>query len=588
MCGISAIYRYTSIKAEDKQKLALMNQEMWYRGPDDNGVWSDNYCGLAHTRLSIIGLSNGQQPIFNENRSMVLICNGEIYNYIEIKEDLIKKGHEFCTDTDSEVIIHLYEEYATDCLKYLRGMFSFCLWDSNKNQLFAARDRVGEKHLYYSEIPGGVVFSSELKTILKHYINEPQISRKIINEQIRFSFPMDKKNTFIQQIKRIEQGEFIVVNCNGLKSEKYWSKPLSVSTQESEETVIQNIKDLLFESVRISLRSDVPIAVLLSGGIDSSAIAAIAKELGHEVHAITVGYKGRYDCDERSISKRFAKEKGLIWHEIELEEKDYPSYFEEYSKYVDEPVCDVAAIAQWGIYKKAKELGFKVLLSGNGGDELFFGYPYYNRIGEYLQTAQLHRGMYPLLKLSDKFRLLKFLIANRNYLLKADYYRPFSNKMFVPHFYDDYNLFINGGQLNNFDYPSIESKNLDYLNGLDFLYNIKFSTWLPANCLYLADRLGMGNSIEVRSPLIDYKLVEYVSQLPLSYRYKADSPKYLLKKVLTKLVPDYILFGQKRGFTPPKSFVDEIVKQHNYKYLKSNYKYFNSVFTDKIISQFFS
>ena len=359
-------------------------------GPDDSGIWNDEKCGLAQRRLSIIGLEKGKQPLFNENKSLVLICNGEIYNYPELKNDLTSKGHIFESDSDSEAILHLYEEYGFKSLDYLRGMFVFCLWDSNKNRLFVARDRIGEKPLYYSQIPNGVVFSSELKAILKNYIKNPQLNIDELALTIRYSTPISKKDTFIDQIKRVEPGQYIIVSMDGIQKFYYWKRNLITTFIGSFDEAKQETLRLIRESVDINLRSDVPIAVLLSGGIDSSTIAAIAKETGREIHTITAGYKGNHYCDEREAAKRFAHEKGLIYHEIELNESDYLDCFEEFTQYIDEPICDAASIAQWALYKKTRELGFKVLVGGMGGDELFYGYPYWNKLGESLSIHNKH------------------------------------------------------------------------------------------------------------------------------------------------------------------------------------------------------
>ena len=362
MCGISTLYRYTQISDTDIRKLHQMNDEMHYRGPDDRGVWNDETCCMAQVRLSIIGLERGKQPLFNEDKSLVLSCNGEIYNYIEIKKELTEKGHIFNSDSDSETILHLYEEYGVECLKYLRGMFAFCLWDTRKKQLFAARDRIGEKPLYYSEIPCGVVFSSELKAIVKSFIDEPQIDLERLAEPIRYTSPIHSRETYINQVKRVEPGQYVLVSRQGVLKHHYWQRDLTPAFSGSFEEAKAETLRRMRESVDICLRSDVPIAIMLSGGIDSSAIAAFAKETGREVHTITAGYKGQHACDERDIAKQFASEKGFIYHEIELDENDFGDCFDEYTARMDEPVTDIAAFAQWALYKKVQSLGFKVLL----------------------------------------------------------------------------------------------------------------------------------------------------------------------------------------------------------------------------------
>jgi len=592
MCGISAVYRYSSITETDKEKLLAMNEEMHYRGPDDRGVWNDDHCGLAQVRLSIIGLQKGKQPLFNEDKSLVLICNGEIYNYIEIKQDLIAKGHIFNSDSDSETILHLYEEYGVNCLEYIRGMFAFCLWDSKRKQLFVARDRIGEKTLYYAQIPGGVVFSTELKAILKYYIDKPQIRLEQLAEPIRYTSPVNKKDTYIDQIKRIEPGQYLLVDDKGLLQYHYWKRDLTDRfTGTFEEAKAETLR-LMRESVDISLRSDVPIAVMLSGGVDSSAIAALAKESGREVHTITAGYKGDHDCDERDVARRFAKEKGFIYHEVELDETDYQTSFDELTQHLDEPITDSAAIAQWALYKKVKSLGFKVLLGGMGGDELFYGYEYWNRLSESLTIHRQHQASFPWKGNKKKKAYLRFVLQNWKYILYAGYPLKIEDSSVCFWMYDDYKKFA-GNAVFTYDDVAYIFKDLNFsfnygnpLPGqeIDVIYDFCFENIMTMAYLYLSDRLGMGNSIEIRSPLVDYKLVEFVSSLPLSIIYRKDQPKFFMKEVLNGIVPDYILNAEKRGFTPPGAFIQKLVDNYNYQFIQADHKFYNSVLADRLLS----
>ena len=592
MCGISAIYRYTNISDEDNRNLHQMNDEMHYRGPDDRGIWNDDKCGLAQVRLSIIGLEKGKQPLFNEDKTLVLICNGEIYNYIELKAELLKKGHTFNSDSDSETILHLYEDYGVDCLRYLRGMFAFCLWDTKKQQLFAARDRIGEKTLYYAEIPCSVVFSSELKAILKNYINNPQINLEHLAEPIRYTSPIHKYNTYIEQIKRIEPGQYILVDNKGLSKHHYWKRDLSNKFAGSFEEAKNKTLNLMRQSVDICLRSDVPVAVMLSGGIDSSAIAALAKETGREVHTITAGYKGQHSCDEREVAKRFAKERGFIYHEVELDENDFKNSFEELTIHVDEPITDAAAIAQWALYKKVKSLGFKVLLGGMGGDELFYGYPYWNNLAESLAIHRTHQALFPWNTKEKKINFLKFFLHHWKYILYAGYPLKISDSSVGNWQYKDYvdfasdaTISINGDILHFKDITLNKSfGNCTLGSEIDLIYEFSFNNIMTMAYLYLSDRLGMGNSLEIRSPLLDYKLVEYVSGLPITIKYKKGQPKYFLKEVLKDIVPNYILFAQKRGFTPPSSFIEDVASSYTYKCFNASHRYYNSVLADRILS----
>lgn len=590
MCGISAIFSYTQISFSDKEKLALMNKEMHYRGPDENDVWTDNLCGLAHTRLSIIGLDNGKQPLFNEDKTLVLICNGEIYNYVELKEDLIAKGHIFNSDTDSETILHAYEEYGVKCLEHLRGMFAFCLWNTKTQQLFVARDRIGEKSLYYAQIPSGVVFSTELKAIQKYYLDKIQLDSHALAESIRYNYPIDLKNTYIDQIKRLQAGQFALVDKQGLEFHQYWKRDLKPRFNGTFEDAKKETLRLMRESVNICLRSDVPVAVLLSGGIDSSAIAALAKESGREVHVITAGYKGQHDADERNAAKRFANEKDLIYHEVELDAADFQELFLEYSQFIDEPVCDVSSMAQWALYKKAKELGFTVLLGGLGGDELFYGYPSWNQTAESLKKKHQHQSLFPWKGKAKKIAFLKFMYKNWKYVLYAGYPNKINDKTIVDWTYEDYIKFAKSASLNykgdviNFKEIDIHQSFEDGKCEIDQLYSFTYEKFMNTLCLYLADRQGMGNSVEIRSPLIDYKLIDFVSSLPLEMKYKHNEAKFFLKEVLVDIVPDYILSAQKRGFTPPFSFIDEIIAKYEYEILQSDSKFFNSILADRILS----
>ncbi|MGK0446285.1 MAG: asparagine synthase (glutamine-hydrolyzing) [Polaribacter sp.] len=592
MCGISALFRYTSITETDKEKLLGMNQEMHYRGPDDSGTWFDSKCGMAQVRLSIIGLEKGKQPLFNEDKSLVLICNGEIYNYIELKKELSAKGHIFSSESDSEMILHLYEEYGEECLKHLRGQFAFCLWDTKKQQLFAARDRIGEKTLYYSEIPGGVVFSTELKAILKYYIKHPQINSEQLAAPIRYTSPTSKKNTFIEQIKRVEPGQYICADDHGLRKYHYWKRDISPTFTGSFEQAKNETLRLMRESIDINLRSDVPIAVMLSGGIDSSAIAILAKETGREVHTITAGYKGRPEVDERNLAKRFAKEQGFTHHEVELDAHDFNKSFEEFTAHIDEPVTDSAALAQWALYRKVKSLGFKVLLGGMGGDELFYGYPFWNQLGESLEIHRQHQNLLPWTGIKKKKEYIRFILKNWKYVLLAGYPKKINDDTIGIWQQNDYQKFAQTG---SFKWENCVTKfkdidlNVGFKNSklgteLDSVYDFQHSYIMTMVYLYLSDREGMGNSTEIRSPLLDYKLVEFVSSLPMDLKYKKGEPKYFIKQVLTGIVPDYILYGKKRGFTPPDSFIQNLVNNYNYQFFNAKHKFYNSMLADRVLT----
>ncbi len=593
MCGISSVYRYTRTTDEDVRRIQAMNDSMRYRGPDDKGVWHDEHFVAGQVRLSIIGIEKGKQPLFNEDKTLVLICNGEIYNYVELKQQLIAHGHSFMSDSDSETILHLYEDYGVECLQYLRGMFAFCLYNTRTQEVFAARDRMGEKTLYYAEIPCGVVFSTELKAILQHYIEQPQLDIQQLLSPIRYTGPIDNEKTYISQIKRLGNGEYMLVNTQGCRRYRYWDRHLlrnNILSDISFEEAKTQTESLLRESVNLCLRSDVPVAVMLSGGIDSSLVAKFARESGHEVHTITAGYKGSFDCDERSVAKRFAQEQGFIYHEIELDETDFNNCFDEFTQYIDEPITDSAALAQWALFKKVRALGFKVLLGGMGGDEVFYGYPYWNNLGQSYALRRYHESLFPIKRHKQEYICFlahnwrKILYANHPYeindkslcyWMRNDYYRFAADAVCN---YDNHTFVLKEVNLN------IPFPNVPLGQEIDGIYDFQIDNIMMRAYLYLSDREGMGNSLEIRSPLIDYKLIEFVSSLPMSIKYKQGVPKYFLKEVLRGTIPDYILFAHKRGFTPPSSFVQDVVNNYQYQFFNASYKFYNSVLADRLCS----
>ena len=591
MCGINAVYKYTGINKEDLKRVEHMNDKMRYRGPDGEGYWHDEHCALGHVRLSIIGLESGAQPLFNKDKSLVLISNGEIYNYRELRKELADKGYKCTTDSDCEVILYLYELYGLECVHHLRGMFAFCLYDTKKEQLIVARDRIGEERVYFAEVPCGVVISSELKTILQEYIPQPQLNVEALLAPIRFTGGIHPRDTFVEQIKRVLPGEMLIINANGVQRKRYWERKRTYDYAGTLEQSKEKTLELLHEAVDIEMRSDVPVAVMLSGGVDSSAVAAIAKRCGHEVHTITTGYTGSHAQDERDVAKRFAGEQGFYYHEIELSEKDYVDSFDELTAYLDEPMTDSTAIAQWAMFKKVKEMGFKVLLGGMGGDELFYGYPAWNELGESLRLRREHEAIFPWR--GRKMEWVKFMSKHWKWVLKAGSPSKLEDKSYGWWIHDDYYRFLKDATLTlNGETISLEDYRYKIQKGfplcslgkeVDAIYDDCIDTVMTQAYLYLSDRLSMGCSLEGRSPLLDYKLYEHMMSLPLEYKYVLGKPKQYFKDVLTGIVPDYILYASKRGFSSPPSFINYVAQNYKYQCFNSDYKFYNSVLADKIV-----
>ena len=408
---------------------------------------------------------------------------------------------------------------------------------------------------------------------------------------IRYTAPLSKLDTFIDQIKRVEPGQYVLCDNEGMRKYHYWKRDSVLTFSGTFGEAKEQTLDLMREAVSLSLRSDVPVAVMLSGGVDSSAIACLAREAEREVHTITAGYKGKHDVDEREVAKKLAKEKGFTYHEVELDETDFNHCFEEFTEHIDEPITDSAAIAQWALYKKVKSLGFKVLLGGMGGDELFYGYPYWNELGKSLEIHRRHQAFFPWQGIEKKKSYARFLINNLKYVLHAGYPKKIEDGSVCKWMYEDYCQFANQATFRaNGHNLSFDRINLDFTfrscepgREIDIIYDFSFDHIMTMAYLYLSDRLGMGNSIEIRSPLLDYKLVEYVSSLPLKIKYKDGEPKYFMKQVLSGIVPDYILYGPKKGFTPPPTFIKDVVSNYQYQMINADHKFYNSILADRIL-----
>ena len=517
------------------------------------------------------------QPFYNDKRTISLVCNNQLFN---------------CTD--NQEIIRLYERYGTDCLTYLRGAFAFCLYDKSKELLFVARDRIGEKMLYYSEFPGGVIFSTELKDILKDkgIIAEPQLNMSSLLAPLRYGTGISLRDTYIEQIKRVQPGEFILVTKNSIKRKFYWKRRRTYDFKGTYKDAKRETLRLMEEAVSLEMQSDAPIAVSLSGGIDSSAVAALAKRCGHEIHSITTGYSGNHNEDERSVARRFAKEQGFIHHEIELSEQDYIDSFDELAAYLDEPITDSSAVARWEMFKKVKELGFNVLVNGDGGDELFYGYPHWNKLGDSLKLRREHESLFPWKGMEKKLHWFCFMAHHLKWVLYAGYPHKLEDKSIGHLTWGHYYRFIEDAKLKFWDetfslsdYPIYHSFAPCPLGKeIDVIYDDFIDTVMTQSYMYQSYRLTKGNSLSVRSPFMDYLFVEHIMSLPLEYKYVTGDPKHFLKDVLSGIVPDYILFAPKQGFVSPHEFINKLVNSYSYKCFDSSYKYYNSILVDKVLS----
>lgn len=576
MCGITAFFSFTKIDNIIIDKLSSCNNDMIYRGPDEQDIWNDDKVALAHVRLSIIGVENGHQPIFNEEKNIVLICNGEIYNYKSLKIELENKEHVFSTLSDCEVILHLYEEYGENFNSKLDGMFAYCLYDIKNQKLITGRDFAGKKPLYYSVLPEGIVFSSEVKVIKSHFSNNT-LNFENLRQVQKYSYSISINDTYIQSIKKIPNASFATITQKeNIKIEKYSERNYKATFGGDYQEACNEVKRLLFNAVEKRLMSEVPVGVLLSAGVDSSAIAAITRHFRENVSVISAGYKGSFSVDERQEAKRFSDQMGLIWHDIELDSNDFSNSFNDILNHMDEPNGDIAMFAQFAIYKKAKEMGFKVLLSGNGGDELFYGYKPHNEYAESLRWLEnnylndIVKGKKGKLKSILK-QILSFNDNSKNnFLLNL-------RKTYDFPVFDELNKLAFQQQI---PFERIDWHRVDTEYYIDKIYYFFNYAWLTNNCYFLGDKLAMAQSIEMRSPFADKELISFIDTLPLDIKFPNQQPKKLLKDSLKTVLPEYVLNRPKTGFTPPHSFIKNIIDNYNPLFFNERPNTFPQLVTD--------
>ncbi len=375
MCGICGIVTNNPIPYDITGKMC---KALTHRGPDGEGRYSDDDISIAMRRLSIIDLNNGWQPLYNEDGTIVLIINGEIYNYVELRKDLEDKGHLFTTKTDGEVILHLYEEYGTECVNYLRGMFAFGIRDIKRNQLILARDRMGEKPLYLYESDNLFLFSSEMKSLLTSGIISFELNPDSVNLFFHYQY-VPEPLTLIKNIRKLPKGCILIINTKTMDKTEYcyWkmeSAPILTGNP------IDEIRKILDDISNIVIRSDVPVGIALSGGLDSSLVAALtAKKYPDTMQAFSIGYPGLQACDERADAEVFAEYIGMPFNDIELNTSDLVSFFPELVYHQDDPIADISGYGYYSVMKLAKEHNCPVMLQGQGGDELFFGYSWLSK-----------------------------------------------------------------------------------------------------------------------------------------------------------------------------------------------------------------
>ena len=565
MCGIAGILQNNNATVSE-QHLKQMTDIIAHRGPDGEGQWTNSAkkIGLGHRRLSIIDLSdNAKQPMHYAEGRYTLTFNGEIYNYIEIKEFLVKKGYQFRSDSDTEVLLALYDLKKEKCLEDLDGMFAFALWDEKNKTLFCARDRFGEKPFYYHYIPGKkIVFASEMKAIWAAGVPKEINHKMMVNffsNTSALSNPANKSETFYDQVSKLEAAHYIILDENlNLIKKRYWDIDLKIENKTiSEEEAIKKFKDLFELSTKLRLRSDVPIGSSLSGGLDSSTIVCLIDKINTDSKIVQKTFSARF--------KDFAKDEGKFMEMVISKTKVQPHYtwpdentlindFDKMFYHQEEPFGTASIFAQWSVMKLAKENNVTVLMDGQGADEILAGYPYYLRsyLHDLFKTnTTLYRkelGAYqnmhdPSFMGNSGSSPLMQQVKN---IVRPIYKAISSTKKAIP----DLN-FLDASYLSQFNSNDYYDTAFDgNLKGQ--LYRSACTTGLE-DLLRFADRNSMAHSREVRLPFLSHKLVEFVFSLPSHYKINEGWTKYILRRSFEDILPKEIAWRtDKIGYEPPQ------------------------------------
>jgi asparagine synthase (glutamine-hydrolysing) len=604
MCGICGKIDFTGTSIE-KGLMAKMATTLVHRGPDDQGLYLNQNIALGHRRLSVIDLSpSAHQPMSNEDGTLWIVYNGEIYNFAELREELTAKGHRFRSHSDTEVIIHLYEEEGPECVKRLRGMFAFAIWDDRRKSLFLARDRVGKKPLFYYLDNNCLIFASEIKAILQ----DTDVNKKpdiiAIHHYLTYQSVPAPFSAF-DGIKKLPPSHYLLYKDKKVHLKRYWKLSYApkyvVKSATRERDVAEELLGKLKEAVRIRLVSDVPLGVFLSGGIDSSAIVALMTAMTDKpVKSFSIGFKSE-SYDERRYARTVAERFGTEHVEFVVE----PEATEVLPKLVwhyNEPFADQSAIPTYYVAKLARE-HVTVALTGDGSDEIFAGYERYvanelSRVARRYVPAALVKKVLPLvMKLPQGNDLNSIVWKLKRFLQEYTKTPELSNASWNSHFTHEMkqglyssDLWAKVSSIDSFDLMMKAYHDTDAETFLDKTLHADVMTYLPNDLLAKVDVATMAHSLEARSPFLDHELMEYVAKIPSTLKLKRMTTKYILKKALKGILPSEIISRKKKGFVVPidRWFRDEL-KEMVYDVLLGQRSiergYFNKSFIQRILDE---
>ena len=560
MCGITGFLHFDRERKADPVVIKKMADTISHRGPDGEGYYLHENLALGHRRLSIIDLSTGDQPMFNEDKSIALIFNGEIYNYIELREELKKSGYHFQTTSDSEVIIKAYQEWGVECQNKFNGMWAFALWDDRKKQLLLSRDRIGEKPLHYAIFENTLIFGSEIKTILTYGV--PKIPNlELLEIYLTLSY-IPAPFTFYKNIHKLKAGHCLVIHGDHVNEHQYWDLPEidenNMLTNKNE--VYENFESLFTDSVKIRMRSDVPYGAFLSGGLDSSSIVALMSKISSfPVETFTIGFKEK-SYDERDLALIVANQFHTSHHESTVEPETFEESLNHVAYHYDEPFGDSSAIPT-GYVSKFASSKVKMVLTGDGGDEVLSGYTIYQGEKFASQYQKLPRkirnGIPQLLSLMSK--PIKGSIRyklNRMQEVCDSSNMGFQNRFLSKSAYIDLSTIKQlTGKVEKV-YPVEEflgdfMKKCSYNDSFYRLMYLNFKLSLPDDMLTKVDRMSMAHSLETRTPFLDHRLIEYMAHVHKNIKMNHFERKTVLRNSIGAMLPNSILNAPKKGFRVP-------------------------------------
>lgn len=558
MCGICGAFNFSGAPV-DGELVDKMTSAMQHRGPDGAGRFLSGCVGLGHRRLSIIDLAGGAQPVANENGRIQIVFNGEIYNFIELREELVREGHVFSTQSDTEVIVHGYEEWGKDCVSRFRGIFAFALWDANRRQLFIARDHLGVKPLYYIRLGDTLLFASEIKALLSAKGCPREVDLKSLGELFTLRY-VPSPDTLFRDISKLPPAHYMVVDSEGVKIERFWNwKPKTIG-RVNEDELTETYQELLEDAVRLQMRSDVPVGLFLSAGIDSSALLAVmSQHSDRPIHTFTIGFEQGEKSNETADARQIAEMFGADHTEMMVSSQDYQDYYERYLWDLEEPVGNETAAAFYFVSLIASRK-VKVALSGQGADEPWAGYPRHIGIKLSQTYSELPRlltqGMVgPLVaRFAKDERLRRGAIAlnepdflTRLVKIYSFYSSTMKTKLFQPWVLEQVSA---DGQDARQALRRLQA-DVEGMDPLTQMLYIDTRANLPDDLLMVADKTSMANSLEARVPYLDHRLVEFIETLPANLRLRGFHGKYLHKKALEKWLPRKLTQRKKKGFANP-------------------------------------